>query len=220
MNFKGIPYKTEWVEYPDIEALCKKIGAPATAKKDDGTPMYTVPAIYDPSTKTAVADSILIAEYLDATYPDTPKLFPPGSHALQLAALYAYDQALEPLWQFAVPATNKILNPHSEQYFRRTRELIFGKTMEDLSPTGKDREVEWAKVKEAFGIVDAWLQKSDGPYFMGNTICFIDLVVASFIIWSRKVFGEASAEWADLRTWNDGRWGKLMDGLEKYAKIV
>ena len=32
LNIKNIPYKTVWVEFPDIENLCKKIGAEATGE--------------------------------------------------------------------------------------------------------------------------------------------------------------------------------------------
>ncbi|EEB99826.1 hypothetical protein MPER_00396, partial [Moniliophthora perniciosa FA553] len=36
-QLKGIPYELAWVEYPDIENLCKTIGAPATDTKADGS---------------------------------------------------------------------------------------------------------------------------------------------------------------------------------------
>ena len=49
LAFKGLPFRTEWVEYPDVEALCKKIGAKPTEKKDDGRDHYTFPVIYDPN---------------------------------------------------------------------------------------------------------------------------------------------------------------------------
>jgi glutathione S-transferase len=222
LNFKGIPYKTEWVEYPDIEALCKKIGAAPTEQKADGSPHYTLPAIYDPSTKTALTDSVQIAKYLDRTYPNTPKLFPPGSKALQHGALEAYFPKLTPLWRFALPPTNTILNPHSQQYFRPTREIMLGKRLEDAVPKGKDREEQWAKLKEGYGDIDAWLQqgKEDGPYFLGNTNSFIDFVVASYLLWVKKVCGEDGPEWNDVKTWNDGRWIKFLGGLAKYEKVV
>ncbi|KAJ8699426.1 hypothetical protein PTI98_002541 [Pleurotus ostreatus] len=42
LNIKGIPYQTVWVEYPDIEAVCKKIGASPTGEE---APHYTLPVI-------------------------------------------------------------------------------------------------------------------------------------------------------------------------------
>ncbi|KAJ7483558.1 hypothetical protein FB451DRAFT_1234964 [Mycena latifolia] len=50
LNFKGIPYKTSWVEYPDIEPLSREVGAAPTRNKPDGRPHYTLPMIHDPST--------------------------------------------------------------------------------------------------------------------------------------------------------------------------
>src|SRR6266446_9283461 len=73
------------LEFPDIESLFKKMGIPPTSKEEDGSDRYTVPAIHDPSTGASIADSVLIAEYLEKTYPDTPKVFPNNTPALQVA---------------------------------------------------------------------------------------------------------------------------------------
>ncbi|GLB34463.1 putative glutathione S-transferase, N-terminal domain [Lyophyllum shimeji] len=221
LNYKGLPYKTVWVEYPDIEPLSKKIGALPT-DVTNGKPYYSLPAIYDPNTKTVLAESALIAEYLDATYPDTPKLFPAGTHALQHAFVPAFMQTLSALWQFALPATNNVLNPPSEVYFRRTREAMFGKKLEDVVPSGPAANEEWAKVKAAFDIVDGWLQKgeADGPYLTGKEPAFADFVVASFIWWFKKIWGAESSQWKDIMSWNNGRWEALIKGFEKYETIV
>ncbi|KAK0215070.1 hypothetical protein IW262DRAFT_1440636 [Armillaria fumosa] len=41
LNYKGLSYQTEWVEYPDIEPLYTKIGAKSHITKPDGmTPHY------------------------------------------------------------------------------------------------------------------------------------------------------------------------------------
>ncbi|KAF8074134.1 hypothetical protein FPV67DRAFT_788840 [Lyophyllum atratum] len=221
LNYKGLPYKTVWIEYPDIAAHSQKLGTAPTDVKGDA-PHYTLPAIYDPNTKTTLADSALIAEYLDATYPDTPKLFPPGTHALQHAFLSAFSPSLGALWQFALPATHTILNPASEEYFRRTREQVFGKKMEDIPPTGSARDEEWAKVKAGFDTVNGWLEKgkANGPYFLGKEPAFVDFVVASFILWFKKIWGADSSQWKDIMSWNEGRWESFMNGLEKYEAVL
>lgn len=66
--YKGIPYKTEWLEYPDIEGKLKELGISLTSIKQDGQPFYPLPAIFDPNTSTGIADSYSIARYLDKTY--------------------------------------------------------------------------------------------------------------------------------------------------------
>jgi len=89
LNFKGIPHKTIWIEYPDIEPTMRSIGASPTSTKANGKPHYTLPVIVDPSRPspsggpTVVSESFLIAEYLDEAYPDTRPLFPAGTKALQ-----------------------------------------------------------------------------------------------------------------------------------------
>ncbi|KAF8507359.1 hypothetical protein JB92DRAFT_2961196, partial [Gautieria morchelliformis] len=91
LNYKGVPYKTVWIEYPEIEPTMRSIGAAPTKKNPDGSPWYTILVIVDSSRTatsggpTVVSDSFHIAEYLDETYstPSTGPLFPPGTKALQ-----------------------------------------------------------------------------------------------------------------------------------------
>ena len=88
LDYKGIPWNTAWVEYPDVEPTLKKLGATPTSTKPDGSPFYTVPVISDSIHKTdsgeptVVSDSWNIAIYLEETYPEHA-LFPTGSRALQ-----------------------------------------------------------------------------------------------------------------------------------------
>jgi glutathione S-transferase len=218
LNYKKIAYHTVWVEYPDIEELCKKIGAPPSGTKPDGSPFYTLPVIYDPSTNTTLSESILIAEYLDARYPDTPRLIPRGTRALQHMFSDAYLATISPVFQFGIPLTHKFLNTSSQEYFRIHKEKAFGKTLEALLPTGDAKDAEWTKVKKAFDTVDGWLQKAkvDGPWFLGEQHSFVDFVVGARLMWLRRVFGEDSQEWADIKTWNEGRWLAFVEGIKKH----
>ncbi|KAJ8517428.1 hypothetical protein ONZ45_g5389 [Pleurotus djamor] len=217
LNYKGLAYKTIWVEYPDIESLCKKIGAEPTSKKADGRPHYTLPVIHDQTTGTVVSDGAAIAEYLDKQYPDTPKLFPEGTAALQHGFIAAYFNNIAALFQFSLPQTNSILLPRSEAYFRSTREQAYQTTMEKLVPSGEKRDIEWGKYRDGLGKVDSWISKSRGTFAMGDTITFADISVASFIIWLRVIWGEDSEQWKDIKSWHNGRWERLLDGLSKYA---
>lgn len=99
LNFKGLAYRTVWVEYPDIgkvirpcRAQTRLIQCPATvAQKIGAKPaptivgisMPTVPMIYDPSTDTAMSDSSEIVKYLDKQYPSETAIIPAGTDALQ-----------------------------------------------------------------------------------------------------------------------------------------
>ncbi|KAF8625628.1 hypothetical protein AX17_006813 [Amanita inopinata Kibby_2008] len=219
LNYKGLPYKTEWVELPDIEPKCKEIGVGPTGHRNDA-PLYTVPAIYDPNTETAVVDSYDIARYLDKTYPNTPRIIPEGTEVFQSFPLFFH--ALGPdktIWNFAVPATYATLNPVSQEYFRRTREERFGKKIEELEPKGAEAEAAWAVLKEGYDNLDKMWQLSEGPYVMGKTLSFMDIVVISWSLWLRNVFGKDSQRWKDIASWNDGRWGRLVESLAKYEVL-
>ncbi|THV00668.1 hypothetical protein K435DRAFT_932438 [Dendrothele bispora CBS 962.96] len=218
LNFKGIPYKTVWVEYPDIEKTIKDLGIAASATKPDGkTPHYTVPAIYDPATKTGLSDSFAIAKYLDEKYPDKPTLVPRGTEALQKAYIDAMMSKFDALWQFMFPKTTWILNEKSEEPFRRTRKQKFEKTMEEMYPQGEKRKEEWKRLEEGLGQIDKWYGKEDILVMGGeDKVCFADFAFAGFVIWIRILFGKESEEWKDVSGWQNERWGRMIQTLEKY----
>jgi len=217
LNFKGIPHKTVFLEYPEIELLCKKLGAKPTSQ----TPLqYTLPVIHDPLTDTIVSDSIEIARYLDATYPNTPRLIPDGTVALHYAFTEAFEATLPPYFVYTLPASLPFLNPASQDYFRQTREQLFGgRRLEDVVPTGEEDVVMWKKLEDAFGQIDGWIQKNgaDSKYFMGDTICYADISVAGFLRWGKMVLGKD--KWEKILTWHDQRWAGLMKEMEKYNVI-
>jgi len=236
LNVKNIPYKTEWVEYPDIAAVSKKAGAKPTGTKDDGSPQYTLPMIYDPTTNTAVTDSWDIAVYLDKTYPKTTTLFPSGSNALIAAFLDAFGTAVEgPLFFAIILPSWKCLNEPSAAYFRRTREAKFGKTLEEFAPPGEVGEKTWADAQAGFTQLAGWLDKNTNAYtntgkgegggqqlplVMGEVLSFADVMVGASLVWAKIVLGKDSEEWNKIRSWDGGKWGVVSDFWEKYEKVV
>lgn len=224
MNFKGLSYRTEWIEYPDIEALAKKIGALPTTKKTDGRDHYTLPIIYDPSTQTVIADSTPIALYLEKTYP-SPPLFPPNTLNLTVAFPAALGtQFSAALFQIVIYHTWKNLNDAGRTYFRETREADFGKKLEDFAPEGDAGKPTWDAAEAAFNTLNRWFTAAgtapETTFISGNQIGYADLVIAARLIWARVVFGSDSKEWATIATWNDGKWGKYLKHFEKYETVV
>jgi len=222
LNYKGISYRTEWVEYPDIESVSKKLGIEPTSHRSDGSPLYTLPAIQDPSTGICVADSIAIAEYLDKTYPNTPPAFPNETAGLQKAFRATFDRNVEAVRPFIIPAANSKLNPVSEEYFRRTREISFGKRLEDVVPSGNARIEEWGKFEKGLARIDSYWALTDkqGPYMLGDTISWSDFELFGFLYWLRLIWGEDSKEWKDVASWNGGRWEAHINALQKYQTVV
>ena len=222
LNYKGLPYRTIWVEYPDIAAVCKEIGSPTggMSMSANPTPIYTLPTIYDPNTKRVVTDSIEIARYLDATYPDTPQVFPEGTEVLQLAFNHAFRaEAMPSLVPLCVPPTHAQLLPRSQEYFRRTREEWFGKKIEELALDGGVAAL--AGLEKAFATFTTWFEADgkDRVFLMGDKPCFADIIMASYLIWGRVIWGEDSQRWQAVLGWNGGRWAEFMDAMKAYEAI-
>jgi glutathione S-transferase len=213
LNYKKLPYKTVYLEFPDIEPEFKKLGIPPSGAP--GHPPYTCPSIIDHSNNTPMTDSYAIAEYLDAAYPDTPKVFPPGTEALQAAFYTQFIPIIYPVIPLLLPNVPSTLNPVSKEHFIRARSQIPGNLLIELK--GEERVKAWKQVQAAFDTLHGWLNKSSGPYFMGDTVTFTDFVVGGWLYGMVLVLGENSEEWKDIMTWNDGRWAAFKKSLEPYA---
>ncbi|KAF8634683.1 hypothetical protein AX15_000784 [Amanita polypyramis BW_CC] len=220
LNYKGLAYKTIWTEHLDIEKMSKERGiAPTGVNFENGAPLYTLPAIYDESTGIGLSESHRIAEYLDKTYPDTPKVIPPGTESLQAAFITSYTPHFKALTQFNLPATLEAMKEsESKEHFYKTRSKRFGRDLKTMRPTGAALAPALNDLRDGLNKVDEWLVKSDGLYVMGNTISFGDFALLSWLKWARVVLGNDSEEWKQISSWNEGRWGERVERLEKYGQ--
>ncbi|KAJ7579329.1 glutathione S-transferase [Mycena floridula] len=191
LNYKAIPYITVWVETCEVEAKAKEIGAKPTSEQSDGSPLYTVPMIFDPKTGEVVADSILIMEYLDSHYPDTPKLDAKGT--LQNGFRIGLFSEVFTLLQFIYPKIQTMLRSEKDRIYAEGRiQQIFGKT----AP-----------------------RNSGQLLIMGDRISGLDFEVAALFLCARCVWGAESEEWKEIASWNNGRWAKLLDLCGKYQAV-
>ncbi|KAK7045882.1 hypothetical protein VNI00_007313 [Paramarasmius palmivorus] len=218
LNYKGIPYEIIHVELPDIEALCKSIGAPPTRKKRDGSPKYTVPVIHDPNTGASVSESFSIAQYLDKTYPMPDKtVIPPGTEALQQAFLDAFlEKAILPLIPLAHSRIVNLMNPASAEHHRKETEQNYGVPFDDIEPKGEECVKSWKKAEDGYGVVDSWLK--DARYVMGEQVSFADFWAAGSVVWIGSLWGEDSEEYKRVCKWHGGRWARLAKDLESYER--
>ncbi|KAE9388694.1 hypothetical protein BT96DRAFT_968053 [Gymnopus androsaceus JB14] len=215
LNYKGLEFKTTWIEYPDIERIAKELGVKPTGKKLNGDPEYTLPMIVDDSTGVALSESVDIAEYLDKTYPDTPRLLPEGSHTLQAAFRDAFYPKLGSYFPFLVPTVPMVANPSSDEFFRAKYETMLGMKLEDFYPKDEARVAAWNKWKAEVGTVAAWFRKED-VWVMGDTPSFADFILAAFILSAKTLFGADSKEYKEILEIDGGRWGRLAKNVEKY----
>jgi glutathione S-transferase len=234
LNFKGIPYKTHWLEYPEIAPVLESHGIPPYKTKEDGTLYYTVPAILDVDDETGAVkakllDSLAIAKYLDDAYPDAPGLLPSDKAALeeqeQLHATWLYGML--PTLILLGCGSVGLLNKESQEHFSRARAkdmyMYNVERLEDVPLTPEHRQELWTQAKASFDSFDALLKekeaKNGGPWFAGDKPTFVDCMFGGYFMWAMKVFGEESKEWADIMEWNDGRWARLVERLKPYASV-
>lgn len=225
MNIKGLPYRTVWVEYPDIEALYKKASAEAAEKQADGSPYYTLPAIYDPNTSKFVPESAAIARYLDKAYPETYTVIPPETDALHAAFAHGYLKALyadDHLRSLTMGESLAVLRPASAAHFHASREAMYG-SFDEFAPLGSEKRTKhWEGLRENYRTIAGWLEadgRKDKLFFMGERISFADVSIAGFLWWMRRIFGEESEEWGEIVTWDGGRWKRFMDTFAKYEAV-
>jgi glutathione S-transferase len=168
----------------------------------------------DPNTNKFISDSFAIAQYLDEQYPDTPKVLPHGTAALIYVFQTAFLNASRNAARMAIVKGAQMLNPESKEYYIRTRVERFGIPWEQFAPPEK-REAQWNELRGLCDTADGWYAKSSGQFILGDTPCFADFMVAGCFKWIQNCF--EMQEWEEIKSWNGGRWGKLVEATDKYV---
>ncbi|KAK0943550.1 hypothetical protein LTR29_004927 [Friedmanniomyces endolithicus] len=179
LNYKKIPYRTAFLEFPDIEPTLKKlnylIGSPTTSGVDPGTTpsghnntFYSVPTIQHLPTNTLLMDSSCIAHFLETTYPDPPlPLVSPLGTKIENHSRLVIGSVFR---TSVMPREIHVLSPCSQEYFRRTREarLGGGQRLEDLLAEGKE-ERSWEAAREGVQMIGELLRTNAvaGPFVLG-----------------------------------------------------
>ncbi|KAK2766287.1 hypothetical protein FQN54_007804 [Arachnomyces sp. PD_36] len=178
LNYKNIPYRTVFLEFPDIEPTLKGLGiAPASSQSSAGSQhTYTVPAIQHVPTNTYIMDSIPISQFLESTYPD-----PPLSLASELGSKIEVKArtVIGPLFRTSVmPREMGIISARAQEYFRRTREAALGHPLEDLLDPSKEEE-SWNAADEGMRAIGELMRthKVEGPFVLGAQPSYTDFFI-------------------------------------------
>ncbi|KAF4590124.1 hypothetical protein EYR40_009474 [Pleurotus pulmonarius] len=221
LNLKGIPFTTVWVEFPDIEQVCKKLGVAPTGKSRDGKPRYTLPALQDASTGIALSDGAEIIEYLDKAYPSTPTLLPRETIALQLATYSALVPRFLAVYPLYAARAVRLFNPETQRWWRETRAAMFGKPLEEADPKGEEKARVMNKFIADFGEVYQWMSRGDGSFLTDDqTVSFVELTLAAMLNSLKIVFGEDSDEWLKIASWNNASWLQFLSKYEQYHRVA
>ncbi|KAJ8077595.1 hypothetical protein AAF712_009061 [Marasmius tenuissimus] len=215
LNYKKLPFEIKPIAPDDIEATAKAVGAPHTSILANGKPRYTIPFIQDHNTGKAVSDSFRIAEYLDEAYPDTPKVIPDGTRALQLV----FIDALTPKFMLLIPV---VFPKFEELYpgFIAGRRKVYGGGPDSPYPdfpqlTEEQKKGMWVQAKASFGQLEA-AYGEEKLWVMGGKPVFADFALSVFFVTLMVACGEESEEWKDVSGWAGGRIGRLVEETLKY----
>ncbi|KAL7946478.1 hypothetical protein V8C42DRAFT_320731 [Trichoderma barbatum] len=175
LNYKRIPYKTIFLEMPDIEPTLKGLGLPPHDDDSGNIRKYTVPAIYYVPDNRYIMDSKPIARFLEATYPD-PSV-PLASELGNELELKIRSLVAPTFYKSTMPREITILSPRAQEYFRRTREARFGRALEDFFEGEEER---WQAVDADRRAMGELMQtnKALGPFILGAEPSYTDFFIA------------------------------------------
>ncbi|RXW24101.1 hypothetical protein EST38_g1786 [Candolleomyces aberdarensis] len=224
LNIKGIKHQTVWVEFPEIEKRFKELGIPPSEILPDGTPRYTVPAIHDASTNTLISDSIKIVEYLDQTYPETPRVIAPGTAILNATLEWAFRTTIFTMYPLLAPNVVAHMNPVASQKYQARFESRVNMSLQEFKNDETLHEKLWKGAEDAFTVANSWFKTSDGkeslgPWIMGGDVSFSDLIIGSGLAYIAACSGEESEEWRKFGNWNNGRWKGFWEKMKPYAQV-
>ncbi|KAH7338090.1 hypothetical protein B0J17DRAFT_660724 [Rhizoctonia solani] len=222
LNYKGLPYRVEYVSMAEIESKLKELGVPPSTHNPFFK--YILPMIADPSSDpngkpTYVVESFEIALYLDEKYPAPkyPIVVPPGTRALQKIASERVMNAGMAFAAVVLPlaaARPNFLDDKSYEYYTQSRKALFGRELVELLP---EVDSNWAKAKGGWDALgdELDLGGKDGPFVMGAQISFIDFVVGGLLHGLQKCEGGEMKYWKDMSTWQGGRWAAFWGQIAK-----
>ncbi|KAI2620432.1 hypothetical protein GGR54DRAFT_601068 [Hypoxylon sp. NC1633] len=163
---------------------------------------------------TWVMDSWKIADLLEEKYPE-PSLHLDSEYIPRLKKLL--PGAIMALRSIYAPGVyNNVLSPASEEFFRRTREENFGKTLEEVAKDGG--EPAWKAAEPNLQKITALLEENtEGPFFDGKTVGFADFVWAGYLIFFGRI-GEDVFDRALKASGNASTHLKLLEALKPWTE--
>lgn len=168
-----------------------------------------VPVLVDGD--TWVSDSWAIACYLEETYPDRPSLF--GGAVGRGEALFInrwVDTAVhDHLRALAVPDAYEHLHPDDRDWFRQSREAMFGQTIESMRAEFDTRLPAFHSVLEPVR-----LTVKSQAFLCGDEVAYADYILFGSFMWQRCASPRTILEPEDpVRAWRQ----RMLDLFDGYA---
>lgn len=187
---KGLDYRTAPTSFTGIPAICGGGQKMVPVLEHDGK---------------VIADSWVIADHLEAAYPDRPSLFGgPVGRSYARFVLAAFTTHIVRLGiRVVVGEVYKRVQPQDRDYYRTSRTQRLGMPIEDATAAPIAERV--AALRAALEPVRTVLKDTalkDQPFLSGAAPLYADYVAAGFLMWWRAASPERVPETDDpLRPW-------------------
>ena len=169
-----------------------------------------VPVIVDDG--RVVHDSTAIADYLEERYPDRPSLFG-GAVGRGLANFVQnwVETVVHPaVIQLVLLDIHRHLRPEDQEYFRRSREERFGRSLEAVVV---GREARLPAFRDSLAPLRRTLERQD--FVAGDAPTYPDYIAFGALQWARAISDfELLAEGDPVRAWR----GRLLDRFAGLAR--
>ncbi len=144
-----------------------------------GGEFKTVPVLDDNG--TYMNDSFTIAEYLEKTYPDAPSLFggPEGVNFAKFMQAWVNSVLNFSIIGMVIVDIHDKLSPVDQEYFRKTREKRFGKTLEQVQE-GREERLQGFRAQ----LTPVRLMLASQPFLGGMEPKFVDYILFGTLQWA------------------------------------
>lgn len=197
---KGLEYDTQAWHFTDKDA----IGFSQQGK---------VPVLVDGD--ATVVDSYEIFRYLDRTYPDRPLLGDTAAEARARFFKFYSERSLAPgILRTILMDLHNAIHPKDRDYFRQTREKVFGRTFEEFHAPSKGL----TQLDQALEPLRGRFSEAD--FLDGDAPAAADYLVFGHFMWARAVSAADLVSNADpVYAWIE-RMLDLHDGLGRNATRI
>jgi glutathione S-transferase len=181
LNYKNLPYKTQWLEYREMEPVL-------STKRITPTPTkYTVPAI-QLADGSAFMDTANIAPVLENEVPQPSLRLDTDLHKKVMPFV---AQIMGPLMFLVFAQVGRDIIPeHEREEWVKGKEAQFGKPL--VVPEKSAADETWEKAKPGFNALGEFMKsnkKDEGPFLLGSQVCYGDFILAGIVESTKRIGG-------------------------------
>ncbi|GAO47661.1 hypothetical protein SAICODRAFT_10441 [Saitoella complicata NRRL Y-17804] len=221
LNYLNIPFRTEFLSYPDIEPTLADLGLEGVEPVGgwERGPGWTVPVLLVPGGEgegEAVSGTWGILGWVQKHWPEKATMLGDLEMAKAIGQKI-FEEVITPARTVIWPVLPHILDERGQVYFRQSRQRWLGKDIESLLAPVEEQERIWAELRTTL----RGLQPSGGERFLGGDggPGYADFILVACLGWIKAV---CPADWARIMAKDQDEGAEVSwlrsvwDGCEKW----